>query len=197
MRRISAALLAALLAGALVHGPAAAEGMRPLGSTGSDGGYRPLGSTAGSEGYRPLGSTSMEYGQFVGAGPVDFILEEFGAICAQDGGELEAEDWLEVVADVNFDGLSDRIIDLGALYCSVDPNIGCGAAGCGFSLWLAQPDGDHVEALRTPAFDHEYFLRKGRPVLQLEEHGSVCGRPGHETCWRSYLVLSDRVEPLD
>lgn len=47
-------------------------------------------------------------------------------------------------ADINADGKPDFLLDQGGLDCSTMATMYCGSGGCGYSVYLSQPQGYHI-----------------------------------------------------
>lgn len=84
--------------------------------------------------------------------------------------------------DINGDGLQDWRVDYS------ERMAWCGTGGCRQQLYLARPDGTYALVFDAQARG-EFRLRKTRDGhrLDLEVHGSVCGKAGVEECLRSFL----------
>lgn len=86
--------------------------------------------------------------------------------------------------------LNDRVAG-----CGADGKGLCDAGSCRVQVLVARADGS-----LHPAFDAAvlgYRLRDvdGRPVLQLHQRGSACGRPGIDECWRALELRGEALVP--
>jgi len=85
--------------------------------------------------------------------------------------------------DVNRDGLTDWWVDYGK---AENGSLFCGTGGCEQQVYLARPGGgfDLVFATLVRAF--RLRRAKGETILDVDFHGSVCGRAGVVECNRRY-----------
>jgi hypothetical protein len=82
-------------------------------------------------------------------------------------------------ADFNGDGKRDYIIDYNELCTAF-----CGSAGCTYDIWVSQGD-TWVKAFSENIRSIERTVtRRGKTVLLVDMHGSVCNRVGASPCPR-------------
>jgi hypothetical protein len=115
------------------------------------------------------------------------------ADCASfDGGEFDAApDAVLKVADVNGDGRTDPIVDIGAMSCSSSATLtGGGSGGRPISVFVSQADG---------GYQRFEFLGEGMlplalgptTVLIVPKHGSTCDLVGSAVCYSAYVWGGD------
>ncbi len=89
--------------------------------------------------------------------------------------------------DVNADGVTDPIVDTGAMRCSSSATLTSGGSGGrDISVFVSQPDGE---------FTRFAFLGEGlvpmtlgsSTVLIIPKHGSTCNIEGNIVCFSAYV----------
>jgi len=125
-----------------------------------------------------------------GGTPRDSILAEVAQVCGTTPGQLRIGGGFETRADITGDGLEDLIYSYGVLECPTGQSPGyCGSGGCTHAIWAAQATGGHREVFRDTIYG---LTADWMPVLNIEVHGSACGRTGASgPCTLTYRVAPD------
>ncbi len=116
-----------------------------------------------------------------------------GAIRQECGGEARFKPGFQRIADLNGDGRPDYLLDYGEMECVGGdiPNPFCGSAGCTLDIFVSTEDG-YRQAYGDIVRAWSLANARGRAVLLLGLHGSVCGRAGFETCRKRLSWDGDR-----
>ena len=115
-------------------------------------------------------------------------VDRLSADCAALGAGTftDAPEAVRKTSDVNGDGVTDPIVDAGAMSCSSSATLTAGGSGGReISVFVSQDDG---------AFERFIFLGDGMlpltlgrvTVLIVPKHGSSCGLTGTAPCYAAY-----------
>jgi hypothetical protein len=85
--------------------------------------------------------------------------------------------------DVNVDGVADWMVDYEA---AQNPSFFCGTGGCRRQVYVSR-DGGYVLAFDRVIRQFKLRKAKGQRLLDLDFHGSTCGKAGVEECPRGYI----------
>lgn len=116
---------------------------------------------------------------FASADPVEDILAEARDVCASyENGVFDAGDAVSE-ADLDGDGMPDRVVDESRFSCTSMASAYCGSGGCmlhaviGERAWSFQAEG-----WRMIDWD-------GRPILLVARDGGWCGGAGAQLCFEA------------
>jgi len=99
-----------------------------------------------------------------------------------DGFKIRMPSALFSKVDVNGDGVADWMIDYEA---AQNPSLFCGTGGCRRQVYVSR-DGGYVLAFDRVIRQFKLRKAKGQRLLDLDFHGSTCGKAGVEDCPRGY-----------
>lgn len=85
--------------------------------------------------------------------------------------------------DLNGDGLKDWRVDYEH---AQNPSFFCGTGGCRQQLFMAQPGGGYRLVFDSLLRELKFGKAKGEFIMDVDFHGSVCGRAGVEECPRRF-----------
>lgn len=120
---------------------------------------------------------------------LDAYTGQIASDCASfENGQFEmSPDAVLKVVDVNADGITDPIVDAGAMSCSSSATLTSGGSGGrDISVFVSQPDGDFLRF----AFLGEGILPLGlgtNTVLIVPKHGSNCDMEGNAVCYAAHV----------
>ena len=86
--------------------------------------------------------------------------------------------------NVNDDGVTDWVADYGK---SPNGSYFCGTGGCTQDIYVSNAAGGYDRVMSTLVREFKLRRSKGRTLLDVDFHGSVCGGFGVDPCPRSYV----------
>lgn len=121
------------------------------------------------------------------ADPVADILSEAEADCAGfENGRFDAGDAV-TEADLDGDGMNDRLVDTARFTCTSAASLYCGSGGCSLIAVVGSESWDfQVEGWRLDEWN-------SIPILVLARDGGWCGASGAETCFEAIRWSQGRM----
>lgn len=84
--------------------------------------------------------------------------------------------------DINGDGKPDYILNYDHFQCDELVSMFCGTGGCLTEVFASLEDGRYAAVWNQQARRIRFAVINKRPAMQIDLHGSVCGRVGVERC---------------
>lgn len=84
--------------------------------------------------------------------------------------------------DVNGDGVPDYWLDYEEVRCGDAATFFCGTGGCVQQIIASMKDGTFKLVYDENAHRIRFAVRKGKPIMMLDLHGSACGKVGAAPC---------------
>jgi hypothetical protein len=120
-------------------------------------------------------------------------LERLQKVCAGIGGKPGSLDSAVVSRDVNGDGRSDFVIDLGNATCEGRPDAYCVSGFCALEVYTWRAENDWKPLLVATVSDWRTGRVNNRPALILTQSGSFCGKPNQKFCTVTYTFADGKM----
>jgi hypothetical protein len=120
-------------------------------------------------------------------------LERLQKVCAGIGGKPGPLDGAVVSRDVNGDGQSDFVLDLGNAACEGRPDAYCVNGFCALEVYTWRAENEWKPLLVATASDWRTGRVDNRPALILTQRGSFCGKPPNKTCTVTYTFADGKM----
>lgn len=98
--------------------------------------------------------------------------------------------------DFNNDGLSDIIVDHGAVICDGKKGTACRDIGCPYNFYIQVAEGGYLFAANADLFGYDLMKRYGNMVLVLRADGVSCKKPVGEPCTITIRVRNTTFETI-
>ena len=108
---------------------------------------------------------------------------------------IYGEDFSDAV-DFNNDGLTDAILNLGAVNCDGVPGGLCGNVGCPHEFYIQVAEGGYFLAANADLYGYDMTKRYGNMVLQLKANAASCGRDDPEYCVMTIRVRGAQFDTI-
>ena len=108
---------------------------------------------------------------------------------------IYGEDFADAV-DFNNDGLTDLIVNLGAVNCDGVPGKLCGNVGCPHVFYIRVAEGGYFLAASADLYGYEMKKRYGNMVLEMKANAASCGRDDSAYCIMTIRVRGARFETI-
>lgn len=98
--------------------------------------------------------------------------------------------------DFNNDGLSDIIVDHGAVTCDGKKGTACRDIGCPYNFYIQVAEGGYLFAANADLFGYSLMKRYGNMVLVLKADGVSCKKEVGEPCTITIRVRNTTFETI-
>ena len=105
------------------------------------------------------------------------------------------QDFADAV-DFNNDGLTDLIVNFGAVNCDGIPGKLCGNVGCPHNFYIRVAEGGYFLAANADLYGYDMKKRYGNMVLELKANAASCGRDDSAYCVMTIRVRGARFETI-
>lgn len=125
--------------------------------------------------------------------PLIDILGDMKEACDALGGQLTPLEGLAEAVDLDGQDPIDMRVNHAKAECSTTSSLVCGSAGCVTSLWLGLEGGDYRQVFEG----NVYGMSLPQPgVVEMDLHGSACGKAGSAPCKKRFALVGETLEPL-
>lgn len=115
----------------------------------------------------------------------------------EDGKTPQFNQGFLTLKDINGDGKPDYILDYEHFQCGDLVSIFCGTGGCLTEIFASDDDGGFIGVWNENARRIRFVTIKKRPAMQIELHGSACGRVGAERCAMTLYWNGSKFHPAN
>lgn len=127
---------------------------------------------------------------------VSTIIADARAECRSVGGKSMSVSGEAVESvDLNGDGLQDYLVDYGQFGCNGAASLFCGTAGCRVEAVVATSPTQYRRVQLDNLRGFEVVKVDNVTLLQVNLHGSACGKVGAYDCVKRWRYVAGRFEP--
>lgn len=119
--------------------------------------------------------------------------ETLQKVCSDLGGKPGPFIGAVVSRDINGDGQSDYVIDLGNVSCDGRPEAYCVSGFCVLEVYVWRAENDWRPLLAATVSDWRTGRVNNRPALILTQRGSFCDKPKQRFCTVTYTFANGKM----
>jgi hypothetical protein len=120
-------------------------------------------------------------------------METLQKVCTDIGGKPGSLSSAVVSRDINGDGQSDYVIDLGNVPCEGHPEAYCVSGFCALEIYTWRGENDWRPLLAATVSDWRTGRVSNRPALILTQRGSFCNKPKQKYCTVTYTFADGKM----